>query len=512
MKIVSVEQMRKIEESADVAGLPYEQMMRNAGEGIAGWVSSHHPSHSNVIGLIGSGNNGGDTLIALGALSEKGYRTDAFLFKERGEDPLISQYQERGGNLIDLRIDNNLDYFTALQQQGAIILDGILGTGFRLPLQGEIHQLMAAVHNSLTNAPKALIIAVDCPSGIDCDTGEVSDVTLPADHTLTMVAAKRGILLHPARSYAGDIHLIDIGIDTQHIERQGFLPEIITDDLAASCLPERPDKAHKGTFGTCLIFAGSSQFVGAAYLTGKAAYRSGCGLVNMVTCQTVYDHLAGKLIEAVWTTIPDSENENKQAGNQEILDQVAKADAIVIGPGWGVSDPNLELLDQLLTTIPEETPLLIDADGLNLLARMDQWWKRLPKQTILTPHPGEMAVLSGKTTAEIQSDRWKIAKEFGLTWGVHLILKGAITVVAMPDGALFMCPISEPALATAGSGDVLSGIIGGLLAQGSTAKKASISGVWVHARAGTIAGEYLGTDFSVTAVDVLDGISETFSC
>lgn len=512
MQVVSVEQIQKIEKSADAAGLSYEQMMENAGVGIAYWVADHLPLYNGVIGLVGSGNNGGDTLIALRTLSVMGVRTYAFLLKERGDDPLLVRYRERGGNILDLRDIKNLDYFESVLKPGSVLLDGILGTGFRLPLRGALAQLMTLVHKSLQNAPEVLKIAVDCPSGIDCDTGAVSNVIIPAQYTLTMAAVKKGLLLHPARSYVGGIQLIDIGIDARHIENLGPLPQVITGDLAIEYLPERPDMGHKGTFGTCQILAGSPQFVGAAFLVGKAAYRSGCGLVNMVTCPTVYDHLAGKLIEAVWTVLPESGGGYDPDRVQLLNDQFTRSDALVIGPGWGLSESNVEFLDHLLDRIPVDLPTLIDADGLKLLARLDQWWKRLPKGTILTPHPGEMAVLTGRSTGEIQSNRWEIAAEYAQKWGVQLILKGAMTVVASANGTVHISPFSEPALATAGSGDVLSGIIGGLLAQSLSAERASILGVWIHAQAGKIAKDNLGTDISVTAIDILDGISEAFAC
>jgi NAD(P)H-hydrate epimerase len=185
--------------------------------------------------------------------------------------------------------------------------------------------------------------------------------------------------------------------------------------------------------------------------------------------------------------------------------------SLIVGPGWGLSPTNAEFLEALLEHIPQKVPTVIDADGLKLLKSIDRWWEKLPDQTILTPHPGEMAVLTGLEVKEIQSDRWEIAKKYAKCWGVTLVLKGAETVIADPEGDLWINPISEPALATAGSGDVLSGMIGGFLAQGESALDAAVISAWLHAQAGILAKKKLRTDRSVTAVDILDSIPESLS-
>jgi NAD(P)H-hydrate epimerase len=273
-------------------------------------------------------------------------------------------------------------------------------------------------------------------------------------------------------------------------------------------LPERPSFGHKGTFGTCQIVAGTRAFTGAAYLAGKAGYRAGCGLVDIASLPIVHKCLAGTLVEAVWTILPeDSEGYAPLAA--EILEgKLQHADSLILGPGFGLAESTKAFVYQLLERTPDKCPVLIDADGLKLLSRHERWWEKLPENAILTPHPGEMAVLTGLTVDEIQADRWGAASQFAQKWGVTLILKGAMTVVATGKGNLFINPISDPSLATAGSGDVLSGLIGGLLAQGVSPKAASIAGVWLHSQAGIMAGKRLGTATSVTAVDILDCIAE----
>lgn len=510
MKIVSVEEMQAIEGAADASGFSYTKMMENAGRGIAEWIYNRTPAKQGVIGLVGSGNNGGDTLIALKELSLRNIRTLAFLVKDRGNDLLIDEYNHAGGVVIDLSQNHNFDHLQAAILPGTIILDGILGTGLKLPIRGDLYGVMGNIHKRLQNRSDAFIIAIDCPSGVDCDTGEVSDVSTASDVTLCMAAMKQGLLKHPARSLCGDLQFIDIGISQFSDEIKKPLPTMIEASFVRKNLPQRPDTGHKGTFGTCLVLAGSQPFTGAAYLTGKAAYRAGCGLVNIGTLEDVKRSLSGQLIEAVWTVLPGIDGSYDPNGIDLIEPVIAEVDSLVVGPGWGISDENALFLGELLQLIPDHLPTLFDADGLKLLKQVENWWELIPEKSVLTPHPGEMSVLTGLDIDQIQANRWDIAQEYASRWQVSLLLKGAVTVVAAPEGVLYVNPVSEPALATAGSGDVLSGVIGGLLAQGVDGTKAAAMGAWLHGRAGEIAREKLGSDISVTAMDILAGIPVSF--
>ena len=511
MKIVSVDQMIAIEKAANDRGLTYDTMMQNAGSGVGEWVIANLSLKQGVIGLIGSGNNGGDTLIALTTLARRGIRTCAFLVKKQEKDELIKAYVEHGGVVVDLADQNHLDKLAAELNAGAIILDGMLGTGVKLPLRGNLLSIMSKVSRLVQRSPKTLVIAVDCPSGVDCDTGEVSAVTLSALHTLTMAAVKQGLLKHPARSYAGQIHLIQIGIEDNSEFFEQPLPEMLDRDMVHRIMPDRPDTGHKGTFGTCLVVAGSDKYTGAAYLAGKAAYRAGCGLVNIAAHKAVRDSLSGELIEAVWTILPDDNGQYDRHAIDLLLPALQNADSLVIGPGWGLGDKNASFLEVLLQVIPDNLPTLFDADGLKLLDQLEKWWSKIPEQSVLTPHPGEMAALSGFTVQEIQSNRWSIAQRFAKKWDVTLLLKGAGSVIAMPDGQFVVAPVSDSGLATAGSGDVLSGLIGGFMAQGASVNHATAIGTWVHSQAGVIAHNKYGSALPVTACDILDCISSAIS-
>lgn len=511
MKIVTVRQMQAIEKSADSSGLTFMKMMRNAGQGIANWVHTHLPTKSGVIGLVGSGNNGGDTLIALRTLSDLGVRTSAFIIKNRKNDPLISELISSGGSCVDVLDD---DYFTKLDASlfpGVIVLDGILGTGFRLPLRGKLSDQMSTIYDLVQNSSGTRIIAVDCPSGLDCDTGECSEHTIRAEYTLCMAAIKQGLLKMPGHSFTGDLAFIDIGISNPNEHISDPLPETIDLNWVKKKIPGRSVGGHKGTFGTCLVIAGSRPYTGAAYLTGKAAYRSGCGLVNIGTINSVQQSLSGAFSETVWTILPELDDGYDNRGIETIIKHFKSADGLVLGPGWGLNHQQEVFLRQLLPSIPRSMPTLIDADGLKLLKRIDHWWEQLPYNTILTPHPGEMSILTGMNIREIQANRWQTARKYAQKWGVVLILKGALSTIVYPSGRLFVIPISDSALATAGSGDVLSGAIGGMLAQGWDLPSTALIGAWMHAHAGVAAKKKIGNRFSVTAVDILEAIPDIFS-
>ena len=510
MKIVSVEEMQAIEKSANKSGISYAKMMENAGKGIAEWIYHRSSAKQGVVGLVGSGNNGGDTLIALKELSSRNIRTFAFMVKDRGNDPLIDEYIDSGGAVVDLSDNQNFDQLQAAILPNTIILDGILGTGLKLPIRGALNDVMGNIYKRLQNRSDAFKIAVDCPSGVDCDTGEVSDVSFASDVTLCMAAMKQGLLKHPARSLCGDLHYIEIGISqfSEGIKEQ--LPEMVEASFVRKNLPQRPVTGHKGTFGTCLVLAGSQPYTGAAYLTAKAAYRAGCGLVNIGTLGRVQASLSGQMIEAVWTVLPGINGNYDPKGSDLIEPVIAEVESLVVGPGWGMSAENAAFLGELLQVIPDQMPTLFDADGLKLLKELENWWELVPEKTVLTPHPGEMSVLTGLEIDQIQASRWDIAQEYASRWQVSLLLKGAVTVVAEPEGSVYVNPVSEPALATAGSGDVLSGVIGGLLAQGVDEAKAAALGAWLHGRAGEIARSKLGSDISVTAMDILEGVPAAF--
>ncbi len=524
IKYVSVAEMVSIEREATTLGLSYEQMMENAGRGLADVVSDRydHLKGQLIIGLVGSGNNGGDTLVALAYLASWGWKVCAYIVRDRDpDDPLMASVLEVGGEIAIINQDSKFRELARLIRSACLILDGVLGTGIKLPLRGEIMDVLTFVKEGLAaldNPP--LIVAVDCPSGIDCDTGEAAAECLAADMTVTMAAYKRGLLRFPAHKFAGEIVLVGIGLTQDNQSWTSIKREVASQPQVAKLLPPRPPDAHKGTFGTALIIAGSLNYTGAVLLAGEAAYRSGAGLVTLGVSTPLHSLLAGELPEATWLLLPHEQGAIAENAVDTIISSLGRTSAILFGPGFGLAPATQRFVGRLLTEFDAinetggdsaEDPLpsfTIDADGLKLMAQYPGWADMLPSPAVITPHPGEMAVLTGRSLVDIQSNRVEIAEAYAKQWGHVVVLKGAFTIVAAPDGKTTVIPVASAALARAGTGDVLAGLIVGLRAQGMDAYSASIAGAWIHAQGGLRAQATLGNSACVLAGDVLHGAVE----
>jgi len=532
MKYVSVAEMIAVEKESDAAGHTYEKMMEEAGRGLAESVLDEYGflEEKSVVALIGSGNNGGDALVALAYLAAEGWKVSAYVIRPRSEnDPLVSRFVEAGGDLYHLSEDKNYKKLKVLISDHAVLMDGILGTGIRLPIKGEVAKVMGVIRKWVMDEMEAppIVVAVDCPSGIDNDSGDAAPECLPADLTVTMAAIKQGLLKFPAANFVGDLRLVGIGLpdDGEGLDAwcsvKTFVPDI---DWVRDSLPPRPLDAHKGTFGTALVVAGSVNFTGAAYLAGKAAYLAGAGLVTLAVPAPLHSALAGHFCEATWLLLPHEVGVIAVSASDIIKKNLGKVTSLLIGPGLGLEDTTKDFLSNLLRggkrasgkigfissqsteTTSESSqlpPMVIDADGLKLLARIPDWFNLLQKNTVLTPHPGEMSVLTGLQTEEIQEGRLEIARRYSEEWDHVVVLKGAFTVVAAPDGQAAIIPIASPALARAGTGDVLAGLIAGLRAQGVDAFPAAVSAAWIHAHAGVLAAQQKGSSAVVLAGDVL---------
>ena len=539
MKLVTVSQMQAIEKEADASGLTYDMMMQNAGQGLADIlldIFSDEDAEHEVVGLVGPGNNGGDTLIALTALVQAGWKARAYLVK-RKKDELVRTFTDAGGELIQTQKDDTFFPLSSFLESADVLLDGILGTGIKLPLKKDIAELLEEVNGVLDVLDETpLIVAVDCPSGVDCDSGESAEETIHADITVTMAAVKQGLVKLPAFEYVGGLQVVDIGWSDNLKSFDEIETEVAEEDFVAALLPERPLDSHKGTYGTALVVAGSVNYTGAAVLAGEAAYRAGAGLVTLAIPASLHSALARQLPEATWVLLSHEMGVISEDAVDALAKKMERATAMLIGPGLGVEETTREFLQILIAgsqkkiaarigfvhggqgaektkderneTLP---PLVIDADGLNLLAKIKDWHTTLPTQSILTPHPGEMSTLTGLSKEEIQEDRQGIASRYAKEWGHIVVLKGAFTVIAAPDGRVTLIPIATSALARAGTGDVLAGIIVGLRAQGLDAYDAAVAGAWIHAQAGLYAADDLGTTASVMASDVLNSIADVIS-
>jgi len=333
----------------------------------------------------------------------------------------------------------------------------------------------------------------------------VDPVTIPAEITVTMAAFKQGLLAFPAFEYVGDLRLVGIGLPEGIEAYQSIQREVVAADWVKENLPARPLNSHKGTFGTALIIAGSMLYSGAAALASQGAYRIGAGLVSLAVPQPLHSGLVGVLPETTWIPLPHQDGFISTPAADVIQGHLQRADALLLGPGFGTEETTQDFIDRLLALDPLP-PLVIDADGLKLLTRLQDWSGRTPSPAVLTPHPGEMSVMSGLSTEAIQRDRVGTAERFAAEWGHVVVLKGAHTVIASPGGETKIIPLASSALATAGTGDVLAGVIVGLIAQGMDPFRAAAAGAWIHAQAGMAAAARLGSEAAVMAGDVADSL------
>ena len=514
MKLVSIAEMQAIEREANAAGWTYDQMMQCAGIGLAEVVHQEFGGlrGRGVVGLVGSGNNGGDTLVALTWLAGQGWPAAAYIVRPRPmDDPLMLDLQKNGGNIITAEKDPEMNTLSELVAHHAVLLDGILGTGISLPLKAEVARVLRHVRSHLAAGdPAPVVVAVDCPSGVNCDTGEAAeDCCIPARITVTMAAIKQGLLRFPAFDYVGELRVVGIGLPNGGeglASWRSISKSVIDADVASQTLPDRPKNAHKGTFGTAFIIAGSLAYTGAAGLAAEAAYRIGAGLVTLGSPLGVHRAIAGQLPEVTWRILTDQDGFIAFEAVEAAIDQSRTASAILVGPGLGLQRTTGQFMEYLLRrikTTKRNIPLVIDADGLKHLASLKSWPVALPPGAVLTPHPGEMSVLTGLAKDEIQSKRQEIALKYSQEWGTVVVLKGAFTVIASPDGRLSVIPVATPALARAGTGDVLAGLIVGLRAQGIAEYEAATCSAWIHAQAGLAAARQLGNEASVLASDVL---------
>lgn len=533
IKYVSVAEMVAIEKEADASGLSYALMMENAGRGLAEEVHAayNHLDKRSVLGLVGSGNNGGDTLVALAMMAGWGWRVDAYIVRPRPDkDPLVENFRQVGGGVYQAESDTDFRQLSDLLLSHSVVMDGVLGTGVRLPLSKEVSTVLEAAGSILLGHRETRVVAVDCPSGVDCDSGEAAAECLPAELTISMAAAKQGLLKFPAYNLVGELRFVGIGLgeDRPYPHAWGAIQRFVVDQSwVRDKMPRRPLDAYKGTFGTALVVAGSLNYTGAALMAGQAAYRAGAGLVTLAVPQPIHAPLAGQFPEATWLLLPEEEGGIAEHAADVVRGNLERVTAMLVGPGFGLQETSRKFIARLLTEGPKPIkpaigfvpsaariskgdkvplpPLVFDADGLKLLSQIRGWPELLPVIAILTPHPGEMAALTGLTTRDIQANRVEIAEKYAQEWGHVLVLKGAFTVVAAPDGQTAIIPVASPALARAGTGDVLAGLIVGLRAQGLEAFEAAAAGAWIHAQAGLRAASDLGSTAAVVAGDLLRG-------
>lgn len=535
-KIVTIAQMQALETAAIDQGLPAHAMLSNAGTALAQLIATHFGelAGKQVLVLAGAGNNGGDGLVAAQHLCQSGAQVKVYLSRALPpENPLLLQVRAAGAFVVDHESDQRCRVLSSLLRGTTILLDALVGIGGRPPLREPVRAILQQVKLHLP--PTAHVVAVDCPSGYDCDSGTADPATLAADLTVTFGAYKIGLLAASGEQLLGDVLLAPIGWeklpDWQAQPDWQSLPDWLDASSMAHSLPVRSRFAHKGSFGRVLVVAGSLNYAGAAYLAAAGAYRAGAGLVTLASVPAVHASLLAHLPEAIWLPLNQDLGAIATAAAPTVRQAAATAQAVLLGPGLGQAAATAAFVDALfshtdravggrfgfLAPQPTVEPLatlasawVVDADGLTLLAKHANWWQLLPAGSVLTPHPGEFATLTGLARDAVQAERLAVASQFAQQWGHVVVLKGAHTVIAAPNGKVAVAPFATAALATAGTGDVLAGVIAGLRAQGLDGYTAACLGVYLHGSAGEWAAEKQGSTFGVLASDVLNALPAAF--
>ncbi|WP_199621195.1 NAD(P)H-hydrate dehydratase [Paenibacillus alkalitolerans] len=515
MYIVTSEEMRRIDRAAiEQIGIPALVLMENAGRAVAEEVIAlvkNAPAGSAMkrwLILAGKGNNGADGVVAARHLAEAGYEP----FVLYAASPAMFAGEAAVQRDIATRL--GLPSAACGPGSGTIdwgrfdgIIDALLGTGTRGAPQGVYAELIRQANNS--DLP---IVSVDIPSGLDADTGEINDPCIRAVRTVALAFTKRGLVQHPGAGIAGEVVVRSIGIPAALAKSGGVRTYELNERTLRECLgvdPERTrlEDTHKGTYGHVLITAGSRPMSGAGLLSARAALRGGCGLVTWAVPDRLVDPLSGRFPEAMLAGLPDGGTcEWSKVAPGDVARITAGKDALVIGPGLGRWDGGTAWLRELWTAADGSVPLVVDADALNLMADAPDFaeWPRRQSMPVFTPHPGEMARLAGIPVKEVQRDRISAARNYAVQHGVTLVLKGARTVVATPAGDVYVNSTGNAGMATAGAGDVLAGLIGGLCAQGLSAEQAAAFGVWLHGAAGARAAARRTAPASLIAGDIVE--------
>ncbi len=512
VQMVTAAQMREVEQGAVKAGVSLDTLMENAGRAVADVIERDYGpvTGKRVLVLVGPGNNGSDGLVAARHLASSGANVTAFVAANRpNPDAKMTAAVDAGISILPAAGDPEHQLKRRLARNADLILDAILGTGqnrrISPPMSGQLEHIREGAESG--NTP---VIALDLPTGTNSDTGATDPNGLPADRILMLGLPKTGPYLKPSVDPYQDIETLDIGIPSG--VRASSRVELATDELAALLIPERPISGNKGTFGRALIIAGSKNFVGAARLATEAAARSGAGLVTLATAEPVYRLIASSFSDATYLPLPANGNGelSEKPFTDELGDAIGNASSLLIGPGLGQSAGAAGLVEQIIFDQAITTPVVLDADCLNLLSQHDDWHRRIPDQAVLTPHPGEMARLTGRSVGEIQDDRLGAAGAAATKWSAVVVLKGACTVIADPGGNARIIPFANSGLATAGTGDVLAGVIAGLLAQGLGTFDAAALGAYLHGRAGESARGWHG-EASMLASDLLAELSNAYA-
>ena len=509
MYLVTANEMREMDRlTIESFGIPGVVLMENAGRGAVQILFEKFADLENKkVGIVaGRGNNGGDGFVIARYLAQKGIKVTVYLLSKgslvKGDAAanfkLLAPLEVPVIEMPDKSAFQK--HKTSMRHQG-IWVDAIFGTGLKSDVKGYFKEIIEFING--LNKP---VFAVDIPSGLNSDTGQPCGVCIRAKATATFAFAKTGHFLLPGADYTGDLEIVDIGVPPFIAEKVGLLHFLLTPDLVCSGFQPRPPDAHKGNTGHLLVIGGSPGKTGAAAMTAMSAMRAGAGLVTLGIPRSLNSVLETQVLEAMTYPLPETaDGLLDESSFTAIMELLVDKKCLAIGPGLGTSVETKSLVCRLIQESP--VPGVIDADGLNNLVGDTQILQNLKAPIILTPHPGEMARLIDSTVADIQNDRINCARDFAVKFKTHVVLKGARTVIAHPDGKVFINRTGNPGMASGGMGDVLTGIIAGLISQGHSPESATHAGVYLHgAAADTIAKT--NRPFGFIASDIMNAIPE----
>jgi len=509
--VFTAEEMRRLDQRAiSELGIPGAVLMENAGRGAARAIVDALPAlgaprrGARVVIVCGKGGNGGDGFVAARWLKRHGARPTVLLVHaptDVGADAgrKLEELRRAG---IRPRPFTGDRAAADLLARAHLVVDALLGTGSRGVPEGGLARAIEAI-----NASGRPVVALDIPSGLSANAGPPAGAVIRAAMTLTFAGLKRGLVTSPGDELAGRVTVIPIGVPDREVAR-GVTTFLLEPRDIAGWFPRRARAGHKGTYGHLLLVAGSLGKTGAAALGAMAAMRSGVGLVTVATPASQQPVVASLVLEAMTAPLPETSTRTLALKAREPIVELAEArDAVAIGPGIGLDDETMQVARGLAREL--RRPMVIDADGLTALAGHLDPLRDAPSARCLTPHPGEMARMLGVPVDEVQRDRIEVTREFATRHRVHVVLKGARSVVGAPDGRVFVNPTGNPGMASGGTGDVLTGMLGAFLARGMDPGAAMLSSVYLHGSAGDVAAERVGEE-SLVARDVIAAIPEAF--
>ncbi len=507
MKLVTAQEMKQIDLQAQTEyAVPGIVLMDTAAQAVADAAveALDVVDGESVVVFCGAGNNGGDGFGAARWLASYGVEVRAFVVGAALESIAgdaaseLNMFTKDGGRVDVIASEDDWVLAELAASRADVVIDALLGTGFHGELQGDLLRVCSLINNS-----GKYVLAVDVPTGVNADNGAAAEQAVRADVTVTMGLVKSGLLLYPGREYCGDIELADIGLPAKLVDACDSGKFRLTEDVVRELLPLRKADAHKGDAGRVVVCAGSPGYVGAAALCSNAAVKAGAGLVSLLTPLSSRDVLACKLTEVmVQGLLERMPGVLGGSAAGDVVRSANAADILAIGCGLGTSESTQQVVRDVL--LKAEVPVVIDADALTALKDHTDILTQMAVPKVLTPHPGEMARLTGLEVEAINSDRIAVAAKYAQEWQAVVVLKGAPTVIGCPNGTVYVNSTGTSALATGGSGDVLTGIIAGLAAQEISLQEAAICGVYLHG----LAAELSGIDIGLAAGELAQHLPE----